>query len=75
MRNAERRNSSANQPAVNTLAWGTGERTALKGARCVREEAEGKGPQGTSLAAYFTSCPVLKTSSRREVGCLGGAPQ
>ena len=33
---------------------GTGERCALKGARSVREGADGKGPKGTSSAAYFT---------------------
>ena len=32
----------------------TGERCALKGARSVREGADGKGPEGTSSAAYFT---------------------
>ena len=41
---------------------GTGERCALKGARSVREGADGKGPKGTSSAAYFT----LQTSRSRE---------
>jgi hypothetical protein len=62
-----------NVKAITRKGSDTGERTALKGARCVREGAEGKGPQGTSSAAYFTlkggghwrRCPPTQSHCRR----------